>query len=353
MIDRTLLLVALVTLCLALTGCGKEESSNARPNNDPHRAQVLPTTLKEIGLVPATVMYLPDAPAGHVETARQIVQRINSNVAVLDDYPTQWNEAAVVIKPIDRETFTPLSVEQLSHRGRGLTLRQAQALQESKEALAMLFVAPPPTQNGSLKVINETILEIANATGGLIYDDETREMFTPELWRRMRLGHWHGDLPDVRAQVGIHAAPSGERYRAVTLGMSKMGCPDIVVDALPPKRIDAMGGLMNLVAQTLVEQAMLPAGGTIAVDIEKLEHRTHRSDQLALREPGAQRIVDVDFRIADAQPGDPKDTLLIELTFTGVEGDTPQQRQAGLLRQVYGEAIVEAAVTAEPEGATP
>jgi len=65
-----------------------------------------------------------------------------------------------------------------------------------------------------------------------VWDEETREIFSPDAWHEKRLKSWSGDVPDTSSQTVIHIYKNDELDRAITLGMTKMGLPDVVFDSI-------------------------------------------------------------------------------------------------------------------------
>ena len=111
----------------------------------------------------------------------------------------------------------------------------------------------------------EIMLAVASKTGGLLWDEDTRQLFSHDAWRE-RTGRWTGSLPDARDLFTIHSYRDGELVRMVTLGLAKIGLPDLVVEHVAPDSAKTMATLINLVAQSMVEGAVVRDGGLIEVD---------------------------------------------------------------------------------------
>jgi len=74
---------------------------------------------------------------------------------------------------------------------------------------------------------------LARETGGLIWDDETREIFSPDEWHARRVETWKSEVPELARHTTIHAYKNETLVRAITLGITKFGLPDIVIEDLP------------------------------------------------------------------------------------------------------------------------
>src|SRR6185312_17562662 len=91
--------------------------------------------------------------------------------------------------------------------------------------------------------------DLARKTGGLIWDEETRQVFTPDAWHLLRLASWTGNIPELANQFSIDIYPTNEYMRAITLGMTKFGLPDLVIQEIPHSSTKHAVDLINIFAQ--------------------------------------------------------------------------------------------------------
>jgi hypothetical protein len=178
----------------------------------------------------------------------------------------------VRLPPIDE--YAPPDESSLKYSGRGLSPEQTKTLLASKAVIAVSFLTRDSRDLKTVEQANRLMLRLAEQTGGILWDEETREVFSNDYWKTHRIDTWQDGLPRVAEHITIHLYRPGRRQllRAITLGMAKFGCPDVVINDLTVGDSQSAGGLINLVCQTLVESA-LPKGKTIAVDVAKLRHR--------------------------------------------------------------------------------
>jgi hypothetical protein len=127
-----------------------------------------------------------------------------------------------------KKEYAPPDLKALQYFGRGISLEQAKALQETDEAFVLEFAHPKKYVWTALRAADDLVEEMARKLGGLIWDQETREVFSPDTWHQRRLASWVIDVPDLSTQIVIHTYSKGESVRAITLGMSKIGLPDVM-----------------------------------------------------------------------------------------------------------------------------
>lgn len=234
-----------------------------------------------------------------------------------------------------QQSYRPPSLSMLERFGRGLTREQAVALQGAKAALILRFAHAQ--KNGMLpyRASLQLLAQLAQDTGGLLWDEETREMFGIDEWRKQRLDSWDGELPYIARHTVIHAYQPRTLVRAITLGMAKFGLPDVVVEDFSWSMNVSMGNLLNLVTQTLGEGTPVGPRGHLDVDLKALRHARARESQSTGLLPGSTgraRLTLVEGRREDGDP----DNRLVEIRFDGQPGNDANARQQALLHALYG-----------------
>ena len=220
--------------------------------------------------------------------------------------------------------FAPPDSRFLQYFGRGLTPEQVQAVQRSPEAILMIFEA----KRRELAAVHRSALKmaakVAADTGGLIWDEDTRELFTPEAWSE-RISADVVDPVAIQAHFVIHSYREGELTRQVSLGMAKFGLPDIVAENVPASSTDSMLGLINLVAAAMVVSPTLVQPGKIILDLPKLGIGPV---------VGASSKVEVMLATAEPEEGDP-DNRILAIVFPG-SVESLHERQDALLTSING-----------------
>jgi hypothetical protein len=120
-------------------------------------------------------------------------------VAEIPTEPREMVVSAHLQKHVQQE-YAPPGMESLQYFGHGLSQEQAQALQKSEEAFVLQFSHPKENVWTGLRNANTLIEEIARKTNGLVWDEETREVFSPNAWHEKRLKPWSGEVPDISAK---------------------------------------------------------------------------------------------------------------------------------------------------------
>lgn len=232
-------------------------------------------------------------------------------------------------------TYKPPSLDSLKYFGRGLSQAQAQALQTSPQVLTMVFAHPARDALPNLLKANAFALRLATETKGLIWDEETREIFTPEYWQQNRITSWEGNLPNVASHVTIHAYNEKGRVRAITLGMSKFALPDLVINDAVWSLSGPLGNTLNAVAQKLVEGERPQSSGQYELNIANIKHT-------ALRQRIAETVLSnasgrAGLQLVESAPqsGD-ADNGLLELRFNASSGTDTTSRQTAFITAVFG-----------------
>lgn len=284
-------------------------------------------------------VYLPEkASAPPMEALRQALKATAGAPTLTQklDAPPKIAVVRATLNENVATTYAPPNVEQIQRFGRGLSKEQAVALTRSRTALIMDF-AHPSTQRMSAYRSSLLVAEqVARATGGVLWDEETREVFSADEWRKRRLNSWSGDLPDVSQQTVIHAYQNDDKLvRAISLGMVKFGLPDVVVAQFPWSSNGRMGWLLNAFAQRLGEGATMGAQGRFELDLRAIRHgdvRQRLLDQLSAKGSGKAVLLVV---AGSREHGDP-DNRLLSLRFDHVSGKDEGARQDAFLTGLFG-----------------
>lgn len=260
-----------------------------------------------------------------------------SRLKRVESLPRRADDPVVVarLEADVQKNYRPPSLAMLQRFGRGLTRDEATALQSAKVALILRFAHPQKDGMGPYRASLALMAQLAQDTGGLLWDEETREVFSVGEWRKQRLDTWDGDLPDVARHSVIHAYQARTLVRAITLGMAKFGLPDVVVEDFSWSMNTPMGNLLNLLTQSLGEGLRVGPQGRCELDMKALRHARARESQATGLLPGSTgraRLTLVEGRHEDGDP----DNRLVEVRFDGQPGNDANARQQALLHALYG-----------------
>ncbi len=234
-----------------------------------------------------------------------------------------------------QKTYPPPSVQMIGYFGRGLSKAQAQTLQLAQSALVLEFRAPALPTYAALRAADSLLLQVAQRTGGLIWDEETREIFTTAEWRKRHVDSWQGDIPNASRHTVIHAYQGDQLLREITLGMAKFGLPDIVVNDVAHSQNNQTGNLINLLAQALVEGAPIGQGSTMMLNLKTIRHDVYRNALQPSLADNAKGIAQLALYKGQPEEGDPHNRLL-EVGFERYPGPDRYARQTALFASLFG-----------------
>jgi uncharacterized protein YegJ (DUF2314 family) len=244
---------------------------------------------------------------------------------VVEGSPRAPSHAVVGEPPI--ADHRPPDRRMLEHAGRGLSEAEVAAVQDSQQVVTVTLVVERARMHRVHREALEIMLAVASKSGGLLWDEDTRQLFSRDAWRE-RTERWTGPLPDASSLYTIHSYQDGELVRMVTLGLAKLGLPDLVVEHVAPDSTKSMSALIDLVAQTMVEGAIVRDGGLIEVDSTSVPDKPGGPIH-----PGAR--VSLALAVATRDEGD-ADNRLWEIAFPPGPADRLQERQTALVTQLFG-----------------
>jgi uncharacterized protein YegJ (DUF2314 family) len=232
----------------------------------------------------------------------------------------------------------PLEPQYLKVAARGLD-EAAQARLTRGLPSVFLSVATPPAQaQRALRGLVAVAAEAARQLRALVSDPEARVVWGPDAFlREVAEGGFEGEVPFVAAHINIHsyaAEGAGGLLRSVTLGMSKLGLPDLVVNGHPRGEWPTVVELLRASCQALADDPRIVEAGALKLDLERLDSKRAREAARRIQRPGAKGRARVTLAVAPREQGDAENGL-VELTFGGFTG-SPTERQHALLVALFG-----------------
>lgn len=217
---------------------------------------------------------IPDVAALLAGTAAVTSERLKL-VPELPSRPTEPVMRWKLITEVTRD-YAPPDEAMLRHFSRGLNTDQKARLLESPVVVLMQFAHPADAAYESLRRADETIYALARAIDGLIWDEELRLVYTPEAWSDARLTNPADTPPSAEQHTVVHSYRNGEHVRAVSLGMRKLGLPDLVIERMASFNSNQLVKLMNGIEQFLIEGGRLDSSGSAHLAVETLKPGTVR-----------------------------------------------------------------------------
>lgn len=289
-------------------------------------------------IVSIAAIYFAPEPKGQPEAmARQLLNTKFKLFTARADRKVSGDKPTVFFEYVDLKEadFEPPTVERLKYFGRGVSSEQAQAMQRSKRGLILSFSYSSQETFKALNEVSAFLSELAKTTDGLIWDEDTRELFGIEAWNKKRLEDWVDGVPMAEKFTVIHAYKNTDYIRAITLGMNKFGLPDVVINDFSWSVNRQMGNTINAFSQLLVEGTAVPERGNYDLRVQSIKHSTlHKNlvDSFLDNATGVGKLV---VKQAERDEGDP-DNRLIELAFDRYTGASLQERQDQFVDEIFG-----------------
>ena len=283
------------------------------------------------------VYLLPGSTRDPAAVLREVIGAQHPNLKPVAELPQEPREPLVYahLQKNVRQEYQPPRLESLRYSGHGLNRKQAEALQKSERAYILEFAHPKQNVWSALSTANKVVEEIARKTGGLVWDEETREVFSPDAWHKTRLASWTSEIPDVSDQIVVQIYEKDEYARAISLGMSKVGLPDVVVEGLPWSSQTQVGNLINIFCQAMTEGAILEKSGKFNLDLHAIKDAQVREWHLKSLGENATAKACLLLKSGKRDEGDPKNRL-IELASDRYEGNDSHAKQASMLSSFFG-----------------
>ena len=181
----------------------------------------------------------------------------------------------------------------LDYTARRLTPEQRTALRGAKSVLVLTF-SIDPARRTDLASVCSLSHALALKLGAILEDGDSREVFTPELWKSARLDSWQGAIPAVPGHINIHTWKDAKTAGVDTVGLARFGLPELGIVGIAPKDAAPAAATMVFVAQQLVERPVIDKAGELTVRAGSLLHATIRVKP----EPGTPGVARVALTVA-------------------------------------------------------
>jgi len=284
-------------------------------------------------------IYLPNSAPG-ADPMAAVVDELKKfpELKLVDEIPAHPQQMFIHahIQQHVKKEYAPPDIKLLRSSGRGLTPDQDHALQVCERALIVDFGHPRNYVWTGLRQADAIIDDLARRTGGLAWDEETREAFSSEAWHGRRIASWgNGDVPDVSYETTIHIYDNNGSVRAVSLGMSKIGLPEITMSSSGWSSRSQIGNLINIFSQCLAEGKPVPATGKVRLDLLEVKNTDVLDRQLKSLKGKGHGAACLTLRPGQWEEGDAKNRL-IQLEFDRYPGTDENARQESMISSFFG-----------------
>lgn len=260
-----------------------------------------------------------------------------NKLKLVEDLPKEPHEMFVKVRTEEdvQGKYLPPSMRMLEYSGHGLTKEQELQLQKTREAFILDFAHPKEDVWTALRTADELVEKIAGETGGLLWDEGTREVFSPEEWHKRRIVEWGDTVPSISTHTVVHVYNNGEFVRAISLGMVKAGLPDVVVEELPESSANQVVHIINLFSQSLAEGTYPKAAGQFRLDLRAIQNAAVRESQINSLKPNGTGVACLTLREGHAEEGDPKNEI-VEIAFDKYTGKDSHAKQEAAIGWMFG-----------------
>ena len=324
--ERAFLYSGLVTLLLCACSCSRRATGSAPSIS---RAESISFEYA-VYLLPGHNSPEPEALLTSISSKRPVFKLVSH----LPDKP-ETTVLHAYLKSGVTKSYAPPPLKALSQFSYGLTGQQKEDLEKSSTALILDFAYPRSNVWSGLQAAGELAEDLARRSGGLVWDEETREVFSPDAWHDRRLASWSEDVPDVPSQTVIHIYSNGEFARAITLGMSKMGLPDVVVQETPWSSANQVGNLINIFSQSMAERPAPHASDKYRLDLRAIRNSHLREHQLEGIKGNGAGVACLTLREGKWEEGDPKNRL-VRIDGDQYPGADAHAKQDSMISSFFG-----------------
>ncbi len=158
----------------------------------------------------------------------------------------------------------------------GLSAAQKTALPDARRATVIDFVLP--RRDPALLEVLKVTAALADATGGVLWDEECQDYFSTAEWRRLRVASWEKGVPHVSKLSRVNESAEGNELELRTLGLTHLGLPELRLRHVAPQLREQAGAFLLVAAQQLAEAGGDVAPGRLTVRFEALSHRKAREE---------------------------------------------------------------------------
>jgi len=279
------------------------------------------------------IIYPAAPPQKAMADLKSVAARTSPKIEVVDKLPAK--PSTMALQATQYADFEAPGADMLKRFGRGLSADQIKSLEKKKHVLLLRFSFSKQQALEGLRAAYLLSAQLARQSDSLLWDDETREIFTPDKWQERRIASWTGGVPKVSDNTVIHLYRTDNGLRAITLGMNKFGLPDIVAERISATSANAIGDVLNLLSQALAEGAAVKSEGHFDLDVKSIAHQQLRDGTLKGLKPNAVGVAKLALVKGTRDDGDPQNRLL-EIQSTRYPGPDDSARQHAMLASLFG-----------------
>lgn len=314
---------------------------------DPAPAGVATTT--EVPAWTQLAVYLPAPDPGAAQRWRDAVHAAWPEVTIREGQPTDLALGVWITSPPVAD-YSPPPPDLAAEFGVGLDDGEAARVAAAQAVVVGDWFSAGADALRAARLADETACALAAAGGGWIWDEQARLLYDAESFAAARLADhgWAGEVPIVGAHVATHVYDAGGYQRVVTVGLQKLGLPDLVVNGALDRHRPLVGHVPEMVAQALAQGVPVGADGAIVVDLGRLADPQHAELGASARERGGSGVLELSLRVAELQDGDAVNRLW-EIDFGESAPDERYAAAEAALVRAFGAMATEEPMAFAPE----
>lgn len=282
------------------------------------------------------IYLIPDCGKDPAITARKHAQTLIPNF-VLAASVSKPKKPSLSIGTINnaQTEYSPPNEQAVHYFGRGISIEEGKKLQKSNSAILLNFSYPLDYALIGMQEALSFTKQLAQTCNGLIWDESTREIFSPSAWHEKRIASWGEDGPNITDHTVIHAYKNTEFIRAISLGMQKFNLPDIVVNDFTWSNNNQMGNLINIIGQSLIEGRKIDEQMMLKVNLHEMRNEALKESIIPSLKKNSTGQTIIPLNPAKHEEGDP-DNYLLEIDFGNQIGNGLQEKQETFISEFFG-----------------
>ena len=216
--------------------------------------------------VPMAVYGLPGATKEVEAVAKAVLATHADTLPILTEDEAREGKRGVVVTVPAIDTYAPPTPEDMQYLSVDVPPADAESVQGSKSVVELTFIDPKAANAATLVRDAQAIIgAIAEQSGGLPWDESTRQLFGRDAWNE-RTKVVPAATPDALIpHFTIHMYRNGTHIRLVTLGLSKLGLPELAIDGVAQADTQRMAALINATAAALHGTGAVGPDGSLVV----------------------------------------------------------------------------------------
>lgn len=266
-----------------------------------------------------------------------------SDIAVYDESRTEGNSLKIdIFEDIYKDAGSP-DMGYVQALSQGFLAEDLEQYPLCDKAIVLSFSLDNDRSFKHQREAVQIVSKLAAAYDAYVEDLEARVFYTKDSFSKIVLGSWLQNTLVASDNISIHQYQDNDYLRTVTLGMSKFGLPDIVVQQTTRHNAELIGSLVNIICQTLIENPDISVNGSVTLDIDKLQDsyfKETQKDGLISDATGNGTLL---FEYAEPDLGD-ADNELWAVFFEDYSKENTFEKQSAFLAGFFGsvDSVVDA-----------